>query len=203
MTQPSIIERYERAVKLWEFISPNLPVPPRERLVLWLSKSTDEQIEQGFLAVPHRFRNRLPFAPEEAYAIVRQKLIDLNHYKERTEKKAAQIKSSVRNSPIPMANFTPPRCPLCGDIVEWILDGKGPIRYHESTTNLDRAIPYDDKKPDSFYWVLKPREGGENITFENSKMVAVAPHGCKHPDKWAVTVGDFRIVDGKIQIEGK
>jgi hypothetical protein len=81
MNYTSIIERYEHAVKLWAFICPNIPAPPRDRLVLWLSKHTDEQIEQGFLAVPDRFRNRLPLAPEEAYAIVHERLRYLNAHK--------------------------------------------------------------------------------------------------------------------------
>lgn len=79
MSFTPLLERYERAVKLWQFVSPNIAVPPREQLVLWLAKYTDEQLEQGFLYVPSRFRNRLPFAPEEAYAIVHQKLRDLKH----------------------------------------------------------------------------------------------------------------------------
>jgi hypothetical protein len=98
MSTNSIIERYARAVELWEFICPNIPVPPRERMVLWLSKYDDESMEKGFLAVPHRFRNRLPFAPEEAYGIVHQRFIDLNRRKDSALAKARrQAKREAEN----------------------------------------------------------------------------------------------------------
>jgi len=33
-----IFERYDLALKLWAFVAPAIPAPPKETLVYWLSK---------------------------------------------------------------------------------------------------------------------------------------------------------------------
>ena len=66
----SIFERYDAAVKLWEFVAPAIPAPPRETLIYWLSKYSNEQFEAAVLHIPGRFRNREYIKPEAAYALV-------------------------------------------------------------------------------------------------------------------------------------
>jgi hypothetical protein len=85
MTTFSIFERYEAAVKLWEFISPNIPAPPKETLVYWLSKYTNEQFEKAVLRIPGKFRNREYIAPEDAYRMMTAELRDMNMRKQRTQ----------------------------------------------------------------------------------------------------------------------
>jgi hypothetical protein len=40
-----IFERCDMALKLWEFVAPAIPAPPKETLVYWLSKYTNGQFD--------------------------------------------------------------------------------------------------------------------------------------------------------------
>lgn len=112
----SIFERYDAAVKLWEFVSPNILVPPRETLVYWLSKYTNEQFEKAVLRIPGRFRNREFIEPESAYRIVTAELRDMNMRKVNIRggktgegKTAARVRLISALSPqgIPIVETTP------------------------------------------------------------------------------------------------
>ncbi len=92
----SIFERYDGVIKLWEFVSPAILAPPKETLVYWLSKYTDEQLEKAILRIPGRFRNRGEIAPEEAYRIVQAELRDMN--KRKTEFKHANAHANAVQS---------------------------------------------------------------------------------------------------------
>lgn len=77
-----IFERYDMALKLWEFVAPAIPAPPKETLVYWLSRYTNSQFELAVLRIPSRFRNREKIEPEDAYRIVTAELRDLNKRKQ-------------------------------------------------------------------------------------------------------------------------
>jgi hypothetical protein len=74
----SIFERYDAAVKLWEFVAPAIPAPPRETMIFWLTKYSNEQFEAAVLHIPGRFRNREHIRPEAAYALVTSTLRQAN-----------------------------------------------------------------------------------------------------------------------------
>ena len=80
-----IFERYEAAIKLWEFVAPAIPVPPKETLIWWLSKYTNEQFEKAVLKIPNRFRNRGMMSTEDAARMVSAELRDLNLRKTKSE----------------------------------------------------------------------------------------------------------------------
>jgi len=77
----SIFERYDAALKLWAFVCPAIPAPPKETLIYWLSKYTNDQFEVAVLRIPSRFRNREKIEPTDAYRIVTAELRDMNKRK--------------------------------------------------------------------------------------------------------------------------
>jgi hypothetical protein len=65
----TFFEKMEMAQKLWQYILPSVPFPPRETLIHWFAVYTYADFETAVLRVPHRFDRGLP-ANIEVYKFV-------------------------------------------------------------------------------------------------------------------------------------
>jgi hypothetical protein len=56
----TFFEKLEMAQKLWQYILPTVPFPPRETLIHWFAVYTYAEFETSVLRVPYRFERGLP-----------------------------------------------------------------------------------------------------------------------------------------------
>jgi hypothetical protein len=56
----TFFEKLEMAQKLWQYILPTVPFPPRETMIHWFAVYTYAEFETAVLRVPYRFEKGLP-----------------------------------------------------------------------------------------------------------------------------------------------
>jgi hypothetical protein len=56
----TFFEKMEMAHKLWQYVLPTVPFPPRETMIHWFAVYTYAEFETSVLRVPYRFERGLP-----------------------------------------------------------------------------------------------------------------------------------------------
>jgi hypothetical protein len=86
----SFFEKMEMAQKLWQYVLPTVPFPPRETLIHWFAVYTYAEFETSVLRVPYRFERGLP-ENVEVYKFLSAIMAMLRKKREQSATKPAQI----------------------------------------------------------------------------------------------------------------
>ena len=77
----TIFERLDYAQKVWQLVVPSVEIPPQQTFVLWLSKSTDAELESAILHIPDRIKNWAKkfgsVESEQVHRFVTSQLVDM------------------------------------------------------------------------------------------------------------------------------